>query len=65
MYYNETTRTWYDPRAPIVGKYAPKPRTKPAAPAAFHTRYIGNVHADAASREALRRAAARAVSGRR
>lgn len=63
LFYNETTKTWYDPRAPMVGKYAPR-RAKPAARPFFHTRYIGNVHADAAAREALRRAASKVVARR-
>ena len=64
MFYNDVTRTWYDPRAPIVGKYAPKP--KPATRRSYstvQTRYIGNVWADATRRdkELARRAAAQAV----
>lgn len=58
MYYNDVTRTWYDPRAPIVGKYAPGLKTKPARRQhQGHTRYIGNVWADAARKELTQRAA--------
>lgn len=46
MYYNDVTRTWYDPRAPIVGKYAPRVKARPAAHSPVHTRYIGDVWAE-------------------
>lgn len=63
MYYNDVTRTWYDPRAPIVGKYAPKPKAVRRMPSG-QTRYIGNVWADAARKELAQRAASKAM-GRR
>lgn len=61
MFYDETTGTWYDPRAPLVGKYAPKRPVPRAVPREPYTRYIGNVYA---SGDLLRRAASRVVSRR-
>lgn len=57
MFYNNVTRTWYDPRAPIVGKYAPKPKPAVRRAAGPQTRYIGNVWADAARKELTQKAA--------
>lgn len=45
LFYNETTRTWYDPRAPIVGKYAQRPTAPRRQLSGPRVMQIHNMHA--------------------
>lgn len=65
LFYNESTGRWYDPRAPMVGRYAKQrlsgygaPAPRPAARPGPRTMHIHNMYAQrvaAATAKTLRR----------